>query len=163
MNSKTRRTRTTWARKDDPVTKTTTRTAALSLLLLVATACSPAPGTPSPAYPSNIPTSAASTGPKEPQVTNPLDATKFEQNPCSALTQAQAAQVFNAVRNRKITGNVAPICTWNDNNDNSLSLGFLPGQGLSASYENGTNAGGGLLRSSPHGLRVPGHIFGRHR
>ncbi len=59
-----------------------------SLLLLAMTACSSVSGTPTQATPrpSSAPTSTSRSVPK---VSNPLDATKYEQNPCALLSQAQ--------------------------------------------------------------------------
>ena len=71
--------------------------AAGSLLLLDGAACSSNPGTPVPATPelSSAPTSTAHNVPK---VSNPVDAAKYQQNPCALLSQGK--------------GLVAPICTW---------------------------------------------------
>jgi hypothetical protein len=119
-----------------------TRTAAACLALFAVTACSSTPGTASPAD-SSAPSAPSSSTPTVPQVTNPLDVGKYEQDPCAVLTPTQATQVFQAVRNRKSSGNFAPRCTWYDSKDNSVSLSFLPGQGgLSTSYKNGANSGG---------------------
>ncbi|MFB9930671.1 DUF3558 domain-containing protein [Amycolatopsis halotolerans] len=116
--------------------------AAGSFLLLAVTACSTTPGTPVPATPesSSAPTSTARSVPK---VSNPLDATKYEQNPCSLLSQTQATEVINSVRNRQGKGLVAPICTWYDDRDNSVGLGLLPNQGgLAAAYSNSDSESG---------------------
>ncbi|MFF0149154.1 uncharacterized protein DUF3558 [Amycolatopsis sulphurea] len=121
------------------MTKIIARGAVGGLLLLAATACSSAPGTPSPAS-SSAPIDSA---PNVPQVTSPLDVGKYEQDPCAVLSKAQATEVFQALRNRTSSGNFAPRCTWYDSKDNSISISFLPGQGgLSTSYKNGAGAGG---------------------
>ncbi|MBB1157825.1 DUF3558 domain-containing protein [Amycolatopsis dendrobii] len=111
-------------------------------ILLVLTACSsPNGGQPAPAS-SNPPASSSNAASDVPKVPNPLDVAKYEQDPCSVLTQAQAAQAFNAVRNRKIAGNVAPVCTWNDSENSSLAIGLLPGQGgLATVYKNRSSTG----------------------
>ncbi|EFL04774.1 predicted protein [Streptomyces sp. AA4] len=117
------------------------RTATGSLLLLAVTACSSTPGTPVPATPES--TSATSTARSVPKVNNPLDATKYEQNPCALLSQAQATEVINAVRHRQGQGLVAPLCTWYDDRDNSVGLGLLPGQGgLAGAYTNSESESG---------------------
>jgi hypothetical protein len=115
---------------------------ASSVLLLALAACSsPNGGKPAPAS-SNQPASSSNAASDVPKVTNPLDVAKYEQDPCSVLTQAQAAQAFNAVRSRKIAGNVAPVCTWNDSENSSLAIGLLPGQGgLATVYQNRSSTG----------------------
>ncbi|WP_033291231.1 DUF3558 domain-containing protein [Amycolatopsis jejuensis] len=140
------------------MTKTINRAAAIGLVLLAATACSSTPGTP-PA--STAPPS--STGPQVPQVANPLNVGKYEQDPCAALTQAQATEVFGAVRNRKAPGNVAPACAWNDSDNSSIHLGFLPGQGgLQTVYKNSIDAGGGYFEPSPAISDHPAAFSGVH-
>lgn len=124
------------------MTKIITRAAATGLLLIAGTACSSTPGTPNPAS-SSARSSPTNSAPNAPQVTNPLDVGKYEQDPCAVLTKAQATEVFQAVRNRTSSGNFAPRCTWYDSKDNSISISFLPGQGgLSTSYKNGGGSGG---------------------
>ncbi|WP_116202500.1 DUF3558 domain-containing protein [Amycolatopsis circi] len=94
------------------------------------------------AAPAPVPPVASSAPPEVPRVTQPLDVAKYERAPCSLLTQAQAAEVFNAVRNRKIAGNVAPVCTWNNSENSSLAIGLLPGQGgLATVYQNRSSSG----------------------
>ncbi|WP_442893147.1 DUF3558 domain-containing protein [Amycolatopsis sp. VC5-11] len=112
------------------------------LVLLAVTACSSTPGTPVPATPesSSAPTSTSRSVPK---VSNPLDAAKYEQNPCALLSQAQATEVISSVRNRQGKGLVAPICTWYDADNNSVGLGLLPGQGgLAGAYTNADSESG---------------------
>lgn len=112
------------------------------LLLLAVTACSSTPGTPMPATSesSSAPTSTAHSVPK---VSNPLDATKYEQNPCALLSQDQATQLISAVRHRQGQGIVAPICSWYDDRDNRVGLGLLPGQGgLAGAYTNADSESG---------------------
>ncbi len=106
-----------------------------SLLLLAMTACSSVSGTPTQATsrPSSAPTSTSRSVPK---VSNPLDAAKYEQNPCALLSQAQATQLINSVRNRQAAGAVAPICSWIDADGNRIGLGLLPHQGgLASAYQ----------------------------
>ncbi|RJQ84087.1 DUF3558 domain-containing protein [Amycolatopsis panacis] len=152
-----------WAGKDDSVTKSTIRTATTGLLLLVATACSVSPGSPGPASSGGAPASPSSTGPKVPQVSNPLDATKYEQDPCSVLTEAQAGGVFGAVRKREAGGTVAPLCTWNDRDNSGISVGFLPRQGgLATTYENSVNAGAGYFEAAPEVAGYPAAFSAVH-
>jgi hypothetical protein len=101
--------------------------------------------------PVNSPTPLASSGPSSPtsskltapQVPNPLDASKFEQDPCNVLSQAQASQVANLTTSSKADGNVAPICTWMDGDHNRITIGFVPGNGgLTTSYKNQDNKSG---------------------
>lgn len=124
-----------------PVKPIASAAGAAAILLLALTACSsPNGGQPAPA--SSNPASSSTAASDVPKVANPLDVAKYEQDPCSVLTQAQAAQAFNAVRNRKIAGNVAPVCTWNDSENSSLAIGLLPGQGgLATVYQNRSNSG----------------------
>ncbi|WP_245914707.1 DUF3558 domain-containing protein [Amycolatopsis sulphurea] len=145
------------------MTKTIMRTAATGLLLLVATACSVVPGAPGTASSGGASPSPSSAVPKVPQVSNPLDATKYEQDPCTVLTQAQAGEVFGAVRNRKAGGTVAPLCTWNDSNNSGISVGFLPKQGgLATTYENGINAGAGYFEAAPEVAGYPAAFSAVH-
>ncbi|MET9265904.1 DUF3558 domain-containing protein [Amycolatopsis sp. NPDC004079] len=83
--------------------------------MLLLAGCSAAPAPESSAPPD------VSQGPQ------PLNVRKYEQDPCALLPQA--AEVFNAVRNRKITGAITPACTWNDSKNSTLTIGFLPVQG----------------------------------
>ncbi|MFD2466766.1 DUF3558 domain-containing protein [Amycolatopsis silviterrae] len=106
-----------------------------SFLLLAMAACSSAPETPAQA---TLESSSASTSTARsvPKVSNPLDATKYEQNPCALLSQAQATELINAVRNRQAAGAVAPICSWYDADGNRIGLGLLPRQGgLASAYQ----------------------------
>ncbi|MBB4686584.1 DUF3558 domain-containing protein [Amycolatopsis jiangsuensis] len=145
------------------MTQPITRAAAVGLFLLVVTACSATPGTSSPASSSGAPASPSSTGLEVPQVTNPLDATKYERHPCSVLTQAQVTEVFAAVRNREGGGTVAPLCTWNDSDNSSVGLGFLPGQGgLATTYENSIDAGAGYFEVAPDVAGYPAAFSAVH-
>ncbi|MBN9745299.1 DUF3558 domain-containing protein [Amycolatopsis sp. A1MSW2902] len=113
------------------------------LVLLAVTACSSTPGTPVPATPESSSSATTSTSRSVPKVSNPLDAAKYEQNPCALLSQAQATEVISSVRNRQGKGLVAPICTWYDADNNSVGLGLLPGQGgLAGAYTNADSESG---------------------
>nr|WP_245573260.1 DUF3558 domain-containing protein [Amycolatopsis benzoatilytica] len=112
---------------------------AVGLLLLATAACSSTPGTPAPAA-SAAPSSSS---PSVPKVNAPLDAAKYEQNPCALLSSAQATEVIKSVRNRQGKGLVGPICTWNDADSNSVAVGLVPGQGgLASSYAYRDSAAG---------------------
>ncbi|MEC3978186.1 DUF3558 domain-containing protein [Amycolatopsis sp. H20-H5] len=105
--------------------------------LLTLAACSTPVDNQTPSASSGPSTSAPASGKlAAPQVANPLDASKFEQDPCAVLSQAQASQVANLITSRKATGDVAPICTWSDTDHNTVAFGFIPGNGgLSTSYK----------------------------
>jgi hypothetical protein len=79
-------------------------------------------------------------------VPNPLDATKFEQNPCALLSQAQARQVANLAKTRVISDPAGPICHWSDDADNSVAVSLVRGNGLRDVYQS---------RDSEHGYFVP--------
>ncbi|MBB4686583.1 hypothetical protein BJY18_004068 [Amycolatopsis jiangsuensis] len=94
-------------------------------------------------------------------MTTPLDTTKFDQHPCSALTETQAQQIFAAVRSREGGGTVAPGCSWYDSADNSVGLGFLPGQGgLATTYKNSVDAGAGYFEVAPDVAGYPAAFAG---
>ncbi|RJQ84342.1 DUF3558 domain-containing protein [Amycolatopsis panacis] len=129
------------------MTKPIARTIATGLLLITATACSPTPGTPSPAPSSSAP---LSTGPPLPQVASPLNVTRYEQDPCSALSPAQATEFIGATRSSKDPSSIAPICTWFDRHNSGVSLGFLPGQGgLATTYKNSVGSTTGYFQGTP--------------
>jgi hypothetical protein len=89
-----------------------------------------------------------------------LDTSKFEQDPCAVLTQAQASQVANLASSRKDDGNVAPICTWTDANHNSVAIGFVPGNGgLATVYKNQDNKSG-YFKVAPDVGGYPAALFG---
>jgi hypothetical protein len=67
-------------------------------------------------------------------VSNPLDLTEFEQNPCGVLSQTQARQLANLVSTRVTTDSAGPICQWSDANDDGVAFGFIRGNGLSDAY-----------------------------
>lgn len=91
--------------------------------------------TPSPSTSASSPSTGASSGTlTAPQVANPLDVSKFEQNPCGLLTAAQAAQVAQLTKTDGGTGGSSPICGWADDSYNSISFGFVRGGGLSDVY-----------------------------
>lgn len=117
-------------------------------VLLAGTACtSPADGTPTP-EPSSPPAEITTTpgeAPADgaPQVTDPLDATRFLTEPCSVLSQNQLA-TFDVSRPGipTTTGAVAehsgPYCSWHAAAElaSTIGVGFLTGNenGLSDTY-----------------------------
>ncbi|RJQ75960.1 DUF3558 domain-containing protein [Amycolatopsis panacis] len=116
--------------------------------LLVATACSSPSGTPSPA--TSAPPVSISTGPTVPQVSNPLNASKFEQDPCGLLTHAQAGQFIDGVRTSGKSGGRFPMCHWNGEKGSGFGVSFIVGQGgLATVYENGQNGGAGYFEPAP--------------
>jgi hypothetical protein len=74
-------------------------------------------------------------------VSNPLDTTKFEQNPCGLLSQARAGQVANLVSTRMSAGAAGPICQWSDTSHNGVAFGLIHGNGLSDAYQSQDSAG----------------------
>jgi hypothetical protein len=113
-------------------------------------------------------TPLASSGPSSPttskltapQVSNPLDVSKFEQDPCKVLSLAQASQVANLATSSKADGNVAPICSWADSNHNTVAFGFVPGNGgLSTVYKNQDNKSG-YFKVAPDVAGYPAAFFG---
>ncbi|MDT8911443.1 DUF3558 domain-containing protein [Amycolatopsis sp. PS_44_ISF1] len=109
-------------------------TAAVTALVLAA--CSPQ---------SHDETPMASAGPSistgnklvAPRVPNALNVSKFEQDPCTVLSPAQAGEIANWTTSSKADGNAAPICTWADKDHNTVTIGFVPGNGgLTTSYKN---------------------------
>ena len=134
------------ASKDDQVTKISTLAAAAATLFLAA-ACSSTPGTPSPApsnagsVPSGTAPTSSDTAPGVPKVSAPLNAAKYEQDPCSLLTKEQAGQFIGGLRTSSKDSN-SPACTWNGENGDSIGVTFIPNQGgLATIYKNGRNGG----------------------
>jgi hypothetical protein len=106
---------------------------ATTLLALVACSTPVSSQTPLASSGPSTPTSSKLTAP---QVPNPLNVSKFEQDPCNVLSQAQAVQIANLTTSRKTDGNVAPICVWTDSDHNRVTFGFIPGNGgLTTSYK----------------------------
>lgn len=110
--------------------------AIVATVSLVLTGCSqqtPGNGSATPSA-SNSPTS---NGPVVPQVTNPLDTTKFEQNPCGVLSPEQAQQVANLTTSKLDAGAPGgPICAWRDENHNSIGFSLNRTGGLTTLYRN---------------------------
>jgi hypothetical protein len=114
--------------------------AAILLTGLTLSACSqsttgsgmPTPGFSAPDSPTGTSSTAAA-----PQVSNPLDVSKFEQAPCLLLSAAQANQILTVTRTVMMPGATKnPICGWKDVGGAGLSLGLVGGNGgLSTVYE----------------------------
>ncbi|MFD8496015.1 DUF3558 domain-containing protein [Amycolatopsis sp. NPDC059657] len=90
----------------------------------------PSPSTAGPA------TGTSKTKLTAPPVTNPLDAAKYEQNPCGVLNPAQASQVANLTKAGEPFGGQFKICQWKDDNYSGISFSFIRGGGLSDTYSN---------------------------
>ncbi|WP_370947380.1 DUF3558 domain-containing protein [Amycolatopsis sp. cg5] len=74
--------------------------------------------------------------PVVPQVTDPLDVSKFEQDPCKLLTADQARELANLVTTTVTSGAAGPICGWRDGDRNEIAFGFVHANGLADSYRN---------------------------
>lgn len=76
-----------------------------------------------------------------PKVTNPIDASHFEQNPCDMLTTAQAQDLDLGPGKRQDT-NFGKGCSWrNAENGGSVSIDFATDdkRGLSSAYRSHAN------------------------
>jgi hypothetical protein len=105
--------------------------------------------TPSSTTSAAAPSSVTSSGTlAAPRVANPLDVGKFEQNPCGLLTSAQAVQLAQLTKTDGSTGGSLPICGWADDSYNSISFGFVRGQGLSDVYRT-QNSQSGYFKVAP--------------
>lgn len=75
---------------------------------------------------------------RAPTVSDPLDASKFEANPCSALTADQLANISLTNLHSSPTSSVGdPLCTWSDEtSSDSIGVTWMstPGSGLSLDY-----------------------------
>ncbi|MDT7729652.1 MAG: hypothetical protein QOI21_6228 [Actinomycetota bacterium] len=132
--------------------------AASALLALAACSTPVSSQTPLPSSGPSSPTSSKLTAP---QVPNPLDVSKFEQDPCSVLSQTQASQVANLTTSRKTDGNVAPICVWSDSDQNRVTFGFVPGDGLSSVYKS-QDSQSGYFQVAPEVAGYPAVFSGPH-
>lgn len=129
--------------------------------LLALAACSTPANNQTPSA-SSGPSSPASSKLTAPPVPSPLDASKFEQDPCTVLSQDQATHVANLTTRNKSDGNVAPICTWMDSDHNRVTLGFVPGNGgLATVYKNQDNESG-YFKVAPDVMGYPAAFFGPH-
>jgi hypothetical protein len=118
----------------------------LSAALLAAGCSSSAPGEPGP-----LTTSAGAVASSTanlygaPHVSNPLDTSAFQKNPCSSLTTAQL-NALNVGTQSEVRNNPAgPTCAWKPGAGESRSVALITyvtsGQGLSGVYSD-KNAGG---------------------
>jgi hypothetical protein len=89
--------------------------------------------TTSPTSTSAPATTTTNVGGDVPQVANPLDVAKFEQNACSLLTPARAREVANLVTNRVDNSPAGQICHWSDDHRDGVSLSLVRG-GLRNAY-----------------------------
>jgi hypothetical protein len=108
---------------------------------------------------SSGPSASTSNWLSAPRVPKPLDVSKFDQEPCKLLSQAQASQVANLTASTKSAGNVAPICSWADSDHNTIAFGFVPGNGgLTTVYKNQTNKSG-YFEVAPEIVGYPAAFF----
>lgn len=101
-------------------------------------ACSNSTGgnaTPSPTAAGPV-TETGKTRLTAPPVSNPLNVSKYEPNPCTVLTAAQASQVAGLTKTGENFGGKFPICQWKDDNYNRIGFTFTIGGGLSDTYSN---------------------------
>ena len=115
----------------------------------VVSACSTPVAQQTPIASSSTASTPAGTSLTAPPVPSPLDTAKFEQDPCAALTQAQASQVANLTSNRKTEGNVAPLCVWTDADHNRVTIGFVPGNGGLATIYKDQDSKSGYFKVAP--------------
>jgi hypothetical protein len=86
---------------------------------------------------SSSPTSTSSGGGGAPKVSNPLDAGRFLEQPCSSIGPDQLRSLNVSGEGKSETAAVGPTCIWiNRDAGSSLELGFLTGNknGLSDTY-----------------------------
>lgn len=126
----------------------------------VMSACSTPVAQQTPIASSSAPSTTAGTSLTAPPVPSPLDTAKFEQDPCAALTQAQASQVANLTASRKTEGNVAPICVWTDADHNRVTVGFVPGNGGLATVYKSQDDKSGYFKVAPNVGEYPAAFFG---
>jgi len=120
--------------------------AVLATLSVVALAgcTTPSPGTPTPDSRSSTDETSTSTTENDddlpsdgaPKVTNPIDVSHFEQNPCDAFTPAQAQQ-FDLEAGKRQDTDFGNGCAWrNPETGGSVTLGFasVDKRGLSSTY-----------------------------
>jgi hypothetical protein len=78
-----------------------------------------------------------------PKVTSPLEASSIEQDPCQALTQAQAKELNVTYPGKPFKGNFGNACEWlgPNNNGGNATIDFLSDEprGMSAVYRSKNN------------------------
>ncbi|MEU0531276.1 DUF3558 domain-containing protein [Amycolatopsis tolypomycina] len=126
----------------------------------VVSACSTPVAKQTPMASSSSASTPAGTSLTAPPVPSPLDTSKFEQDPCSVLSQSQAVQVANLTSTRKSDGNVAPICTWTDSDHNSVAIGFVPASGGLATVYKSQDNKSGYFKVAPDVGGLPAAFFG---
>ncbi|WP_218951898.1 DUF3558 domain-containing protein [Amycolatopsis anabasis] len=100
--------------------------AALAAVGVVLAGCSDTKdGTPSPASPAGQ-SSGADPGTGVPPVETPLDTARFEQDPCSLLTSAQAQEIAGLVKSTPDNAQGGPSCQWQDPSGFGINIGFIP-------------------------------------
>jgi hypothetical protein len=117
--------------------------AAVSLVVLAACTTA-APGTPIPDQVNSTETPTSGDSPTEelpsngaPKVENPIDATHFEQNPCDALTPAQASRLNVPPEGQAADTEFGGGCIWrNPDSGGATGISFLSSvrRGLSIAY-----------------------------
>lgn len=132
--------------------------------LLVAGCSTVTQGTALPAGPTpSAPSSAAPTSSDygAPKVATPLDTTRFQQNPCSALTRAQQQALGISAAGSVEVDDLGNICHWSLQYDVVYAFGFnvkFPegeALGLANAYQ---NAGPGAMRRLPDVYGQPAAI-----
>lgn len=92
-------------------------------------------GSGTPTAPGSPTAASSSSASAAPQVANPLEVSKFEQNPCGLLSAAQASQLFIVARTVVSPGATStPICGWENATHDDIDLGLVRGNGLSDAY-----------------------------
>lgn len=93
-------------------------------------------GSPAPSSSADEPEDLPSDG--APRVTNPFEADRFEDDPCTALTQGQAKELYVVYPGKPFKGNFGNACEWRGPNYNggSAAIDFLSDEprGMSAVY-----------------------------
>lgn len=104
--------------------------ALLAAILLLAGCASTEQGTPTASDSSPSDSRSASPtqsqhpsgSPKAPDVTDPIDTTAFEENPCSVLTKPQLNQLSIATAPKQEMTESGPSCKWGDVFDDGISI-----------------------------------------
>ncbi len=115
------------------------------LCLIVAGCTTVSPGEANPASTSAVSTTDSSSSTSgdglpsngAPKVNNPLEVSRFEQDPCSILTAAQAGGLSLSASGKEEDGALGLDCKWRNEDSNSqVAIGFYTNdpRGLSGSY-----------------------------
>jgi hypothetical protein len=112
--------------------------AVLGATALLAGCDSTVAGTPTTAV-STSATPSADAAPGVPKVTNPIDTTRFEKEPCAALTPDQLAQLAITTEPRPdLDSKFGPGCEWNAYDEIGLTVGgvlLTVGSSLASLYK----------------------------